>query len=566
MSDEPTPTPTPSLRLKPRIRPDASTTPPPSIPKIAIAQPLDADGVLSGGERKVFSSPAPAPAAEAPANHVAAESEPAQPKKITLTPKLTGDSAPKRFTVPAATPTNGQSAKRIPLSIGVPSTPTPGSGEDGPPHEDESAHSAPTKLSYAASVEDDVEKTDDEVASSQSHASSEHDDSEEAPTVEANESATETAHNLPESEDGESHAADANSSDADETSTTPHPAVDVPTRFSPPPSEGTEVGRFKLKPRLNAPENPPLNGGVSLPSAIPGAGHVTPPPGIKIVPTAPMGLSSSSLPAKVALQPRAAADGTRRVRRVVVKSEKPRILKFLLITFGVLAGGGMAVGGFIGFRYLAQLEKHPSTATPVVVAHVPVKKAPAHSAPEKEVSGPQSAAGKLVAQAKAVANAEMEEVDSVTNEATGSAQTPAPQTTANSAQATTTAAKANGMNGTTTSAIATAAVAAGSTAAVSTTSSATPANAGELLTKPVVHAAEPKKNLPPSAEFRALIVNLRVSGVFQGAHPRALLNGRLMNAGEILDQSMLIRFTGIDAVHKQLMFEDGTGAQMQRHY
>ncbi|HEY9154020.1 MAG TPA: hypothetical protein VIM69_02745, partial [Opitutaceae bacterium] len=105
-------------------------------------------------------------------------------------------------------------------------------------------------------------------------------------------------------------------------------------------------------------------------------------------------------------------------------------------------------------------------------------------------------------------------------------------------------------------------------ATVNPSSAATPAaTATPVSVKPVVHEPEPKKAPPPpSAEFRTLIVNLRVSGVFQGAHPRALLNGRLMNAGEILDQTMLIRFIGIDAVHKQLLFEDGNGSQMQRHY
>lgn len=90
----------------------------------------------------------------------------------------------------------------------------------------------------------------------------------------------------------------------------------------------------------------------------------------------------------------------------------------------------------------------------------------------------------------------------------------------------------------------------------------TPATA---VAKPAVPQA-PKVAPPPSTEFRALIVNLRVNGVFQGAHPRALLNGRLLNAGEILDQTLQVRFMGIDAPHKQLLFEDGSGSVVQRHY
>jgi hypothetical protein len=63
-----------------------------------------------------------------------------------------------------------------------------------------------------------------------------------------------------------------------------------------------------------------------------------------------------------------------------------------------------------------------------------------------------------------------------------------------------------------------------------------------------------------------LVVNLRVNGVFQGEPARALMNGRMLRTGEVLDSQLGVRFTGIDAAHKLLIFEDNTGAIMQRRY
>lgn len=543
MSDEPTPTPTPSLRLKPRLRPDASGNPPPSIPKIAIAQPLDADGVLSAGERKVFTAPAPDPSAE-PVTTNEAEAPVDQPKKLTLTPKLTADSKTKRFSVPAASPSSG--LKRLPPSM----APTPGVGEDGVPVEDDDSPLGPARSTYAKGTFAAEDATEAE-----SVASGEEPTDKIEPTEISEHAGEQIDSNH---EDVSAHDAEAIADDAhDESSApiieepldTPHPAADVPTRFSPPPTDPKEVGRFKLKPRLSGSEGPSSATGLRppLPNAAPAA---MPPPGIKIVPTAPVGPSSGSLPVKVPLQPRGTPKGTRQVRRIVVKSGRSRAIKFFLITVGSIAAIGLTVGGFIGFRYLSQLEKHPSSPAPEVVAHVPVKKPAAHSAPKEEQSAPQSEAGRLIAKAKAVASAQAEEIDAVTDEATNNADAahavaPATQQVAQThpvAAPTTPTANSN----------------------LKTPAAAT---VSPVPVKSVVHEPEPKKAPPPpSAEFRTLIVNLRVNGVFQGSHPRALLNGRLMNAGEILDQSMLVRFMGVDVVHKQLLFEDGNGSQMQRHY
>lgn len=357
-----------------------SATPPPAIPKIAIAQTLDADGILAPGERKVFSAPAPDLSEEA-APATTPEAEETQPKKLSLTPKLTADSKSKRFSLPAANPTSG--AKRLP--------PMPGHGDDGAPQEDEDIHLGPT--SYARAD-----------ASAQEGAATayadEHSGSDEDPN--SRETATDSEEDVPARHEEASSAADADAIKAPdddgpadgESLGSPHPEADVPTRFSPPANETSETTRFKLKPRLSAPENPPMHGGVTLPPALPSASHPAPPPGIKIVPTAPVGPSSGSLPVKVPLQPRPSANGTRQVRRVVVKSGTPRILKYFLITFGALAAIGMAVGGFMGFRYLSQLEKHPAVEQPAIV--VPVKKA---NAPAK-TTAPKSVAGRLIEEAK----------------------------------------------------------------------------------------------------------------------------------------------------------------------
>lgn len=69
-----------------------------------------------------------------------------------------------------------------------------------------------------------------------------------------------------------------------------------------------------------------------------------------------------------------------------------------------------------------------------------------------------------------------------------------------------------------------------------------------------------------SPEFRTFVANARVSGVFQGAPPRAMINGKLTRAGETTDPTLGVIFEGVDTEKKQLIFRDRAGAVIFRRY
>ena len=69
-----------------------------------------------------------------------------------------------------------------------------------------------------------------------------------------------------------------------------------------------------------------------------------------------------------------------------------------------------------------------------------------------------------------------------------------------------------------------------------------------------------------SPEFRIFVANAKVSGVFQGAPPRAMINGRLTRVGETAEPTLGIVFDGVDAEKKQLSFKDRSGAVISRRY
>jgi hypothetical protein len=67
-----------------------------------------------------------------------------------------------------------------------------------------------------------------------------------------------------------------------------------------------------------------------------------------------------------------------------------------------------------------------------------------------------------------------------------------------------------------------------------------------------------------SAEFRAFVAGLRISGVVGGRAPRAFINGRLVRGGETIDPGLRIIFEGVN--DGRLVFKDGTGATIQRKF
>lgn len=70
----------------------------------------------------------------------------------------------------------------------------------------------------------------------------------------------------------------------------------------------------------------------------------------------------------------------------------------------------------------------------------------------------------------------------------------------------------------------------------------------------------------PSVRFVRYADALKVSGVFQGTPPRALVDGRLVRAGEVIDPVLGVRFAGVDAETKHLILEDETTARVLVKY
>ncbi|MEO6246361.1 MAG: hypothetical protein ABIQ12_13080 [Opitutaceae bacterium] len=69
-----------------------------------------------------------------------------------------------------------------------------------------------------------------------------------------------------------------------------------------------------------------------------------------------------------------------------------------------------------------------------------------------------------------------------------------------------------------------------------------------------------------SPEFRTFVANAKVSGVFQGAPSRAMINGKLTRAGETVEPGLGIIFDGLDTEKKYLIFRDRSGAIISRRY
>ena len=69
-----------------------------------------------------------------------------------------------------------------------------------------------------------------------------------------------------------------------------------------------------------------------------------------------------------------------------------------------------------------------------------------------------------------------------------------------------------------------------------------------------------------SPEFRTFVANARVSGVFQGAPPRAMINGKLTRVGETTEAGLGVIFAGLDTEKRHLIFKDRSGAIISRRY
>lgn len=85
--------------------------------------------------------------------------------------------------------------------------------------------------------------------------------------------------------------------------------------------------------------------------------------------------------------------------------------------------------------------------------------------------------------------------------------------------------------------------------------------AGAAAAPAVLERADPGA----SPEFRARVLALRLSGVFAGEPARAMIDGRLVRAGEVIDERLGLRFDGLEP-GRRLRFRDASGSAVVRKY
>ena len=66
--------------------------------------------------------------------------------------------------------------------------------------------------------------------------------------------------------------------------------------------------------------------------------------------------------------------------------------------------------------------------------------------------------------------------------------------------------------------------------------------------------------------FRTFVANASIGGVFQGTPSKAIINGRIVREGQVIDSQLGISFDRIDAVKKTIYFKDATGAEVSKEY
>lgn len=85
---------------------------------------------------------------------------------------------------------------------------------------------------------------------------------------------------------------------------------------------------------------------------------------------------------------------------------------------------------------------------------------------------------------------------------------------------------------------------------------------GETAATPAATAGAPV----PSARFVRFAESLSVSGVFQGTPARALVNGRLVRTGDLVDPMLGVKFVGVDPDTKHLILQETGGAELRVKY
>ena len=92
----------------------------------------------------------------------------------------------------------------------------------------------------------------------------------------------------------------------------------------------------------------------------------------------------------------------------------------------------------------------------------------------------------------------------------------------------------------------------------------TSSSTGAKTLSPGVSASTPLQAAPEaSVPFRTFVANAKISGVVA---TRAIVNGKLTRAGDMVDQGLGITFEGYDTEKNQLLFKDRSGALVARRY
>jgi hypothetical protein len=88
------------------------------------------------------------------------------------------------------------------------------------------------------------------------------------------------------------------------------------------------------------------------------------------------------------------------------------------------------------------------------------------------------------------------------------------------------------------------------------------------VTPPPVPETEvaPPPPPPPSARLVRYAEGLSVSGVFQGTPARALVNGRLIRSGEVIEPNLGVSFVGVEPETRHLILQEQSGAQVRVRY
>lgn len=502
MSDEQTPPPT--LRLKPRLRPAESETP--------SATPASASSLpVSGGEPSESAPPPPVPAGSSAGSLPAADAA-----KIRLKPRLmTAESTavPDPAAGNTAAPGNAAAAGSSPLE---------------PP-------AAPSEPAVQAAPVTPIRLQPRVQAAAPSASSPAVPDS--APVSPP--AAPPPVFKL--SPPGSKPPAGAESP----AGTPAPPPVETPAASS------AEGGKFKLKPKVAAPP-PPAGGVAAAPPGRPPAVAAQPPPATPppMVAAAPPPLSGGKPPAVGAPPPKpvpppfpvvaSAQSGkaapavphvqvAQEVPETAAAAEQPKPKRPLILALGGIAALLVCAGGF--FAWQSFMAPSPAPPPPVAKQKAPPPPASTVATPSETLNNMAKAPANAVNRANAAIEARA---------ASGQSRIDVGITGENAPGS---AASAPGASSSTTG-----------VAAVSPGISATTALSAVADASPTL---------------LSFVANAKISGVVPartGRPPVAIINGRLVRGGEIIDAGLGISFDGVDAAKSHVIFKDSTGATAAKRY